>query len=302
VAPGWGKMGELPQEPFWYTEPLPPYWDENLRTQMRVLRVLHQERSQYQQIQVFDLGSFGKALLLDGIIQAAEADEFIYHEMVALLPCLLHRRPRQALIVGGGDGGALYQALRPPTMRKVVMVELDERVIQVCRELLPSISKGAFDDPRAQVIIGDGMEWVKRFRREFDVAIVDLTDPTYDGPANPLYSTPFFADVAAALRPGGILSVQSGSLTFQPDWVRHLIGQLRPVFPHVRLHTAVVPAFQAGLFAFLIASQRPLPLPSRRAFEARVSRLAHPPRYLSYEVLRASAAIPPYLAQKLGLQ
>ncbi len=294
-------MSERPQEPFWYTEPLPPYWDENLRTQMRVLGVLHDEKTPYQHIQVFDLGSFGRALLLDGIIQASEADEFVYHEMVALMPCLLHPRPRQVLIVGGGDGGALYQALRLPSVQRVVMVELDQRVIQVCKELLPSISRGAFDDPRAHIIIGDGMEWVRRFRDRFDVAIIDLTDPTYDGPANPLYSTPFFADVAGALRQGGIVSVQSGSLTFQPDWVRHLMGQLKPVFPYIRLHAAVVPSFQAGLFAFLVASRRPIPLPRRAAFAARVSRLKEPPRYLSYEVLQASTAIPPYLAEHLGL-
>ncbi len=291
----------MAEEPFWYTEPLPPFWDENLRTQIRVQKVLHDEQSPYQHIQVFQVGSLGRALLLDGIIQAAEADEFIYHEMVALLPCLLHPRPRRALIVGGGDGGALREALRLSTLTEAVMVELDKRVIEVCQEYLPSVSRGAFKDPKARILIGDGMEWVKRLRPSFDVAIIDLTDPTQDGPANPLYASPFFKDVARLLGKRGIISVQSGSLTFQPEWVRYLIGQLRPIFPYLRLHTAVVPSFQAGLFAFLIGSKSALPLPSRPTYQRRLSRLDGPPRYLSYEMVHASAAIPPHLAEVVGL-
>ncbi len=298
------EAAPLPEEgagqgPFWFTESLPPYWDQNLRTQVRVHRVLHDERSPYQHIQVFDLGSFGRALLLDGIVQTAEADEFVYHEMVALLPCLQVGRPREALIIGGGDGGALRQVLRLRSLRRATVVDLDERVIAVSRRFLPSISQGAFDDPRAQVIIGDGLEWVKRFRRRFDVVVVDLTDPTSDGPANPLYSVPFFEDVRRALRPRGVVSVQSGSLTYQADWVRHLRATLSRVFPHVRLHTAMVPSYQAGLYAFLLASQRPLRRLGRAAFQRRLQEVEGAPRYLSYEVYLASMALPPYLAESL---
>jgi spermidine synthase len=299
VAQEPAPWAEGEQGPFWFTEALPPYWDQNLRTQVRVHRVLHQERSPYQLIQVFDLGSFGRALLLDGIVQTAEADEFVYHEMVALLPCLQVGRPRQALIVGGGDGGALRQVLRLPSLERAVVVELDQRVIEVSRRFLPAISQGAFDDPRAQVIIGDGLQWVGRFRRRFDVAIVDLTDPTSDGPANPLYSLPFFQDLRRALRPRGIVSVQSGSLTYQPDWVRHLRATLAQVFPHLRLHTALVPSYQAGLYAFLLASQRPLRRLTRAAFQRRLQGLAGEPLYLSYDTYLASLALPPYLARTL---
>ncbi|HXG42220.1 MAG TPA: polyamine aminopropyltransferase [Dehalococcoidia bacterium] len=288
-----------PQGPFWFTEELPPYWDQNLRTQLRVHRVLHEERSPYQHIQVFDLGSFGRALLLDGIVQTTEADEFVYHEMVALLPCLQVGRPREALIIGGGDGGALRQVLRFRSLRRAVMVDLDERVVAVSRRFLPSVSQGAFDDPRAQLIIGDGLEWVRRFRRRFDVVIVDLTDPTGDGPSNPLYSVGFFQDVRRALRERGIVSVQSGSLTYQSEWVRHLRSTLAQVFPHVRLHTAMVPSYQAGLYAFLLASARPLSRLTRAAFQRRWQEVEGPPRFLSYEVYLASMALPPYLAEAL---
>lgn len=287
--------------PFWFTESLPSYWDENLRTQVRVHRVLHEERTPYQHIQVFDVGNFGRSLLLDGIVQTSEADEFIYHEMVALLPCLLHGRPRDVLVIGGGDGGALRRALAMSTVRRAVQVELDERVIQVSRRFLPSISRGAFDDPRAQVIIGDGLAWVARFRRQFDVTIVDLTDPTDEGPSSPLYAAPFFQDLKRALRGRGVLSIQSGSLTFQPEWVRRLREELSSVFPHVRLHTAVVPSYQAGLFAFLFASGRPPPRLTPAAFARRLSRVQDEVRYLSYEVYRASMALPPYLAERLGI-
>ncbi len=287
------------QEPFWFTEELPPYWDQNLRTQLRVHRILHQERSPYQHIQVFDLGSFGRALLLDGIVQTTEADEFVYHEMVALLPCLQVGRPREALIIGGGDGGALRQVLRFRSLRRAVMVDLDERVVEVSRRFLPSVSQGAFDDPRAQLIIGDGLEWVRRYRRRFDVVIIDLTDPTSDGPSNPLYSVPFFEDVRRAMRSGGIVSVQSGSLTYQSEWVRRLRATLGQVFPHVRLHTAMVPSYQAGLYAFLLASQKPLRRLTRAAFQRRLQDVDGPPRYLSYNVYLASMALPPYLAESL---
>jgi spermidine synthase len=291
-----GRAGE----PFWFTESLPPYWDQNLRTQVRVHRVLHEERSPYQHIQVFELGSFGRALLLDGIVQTTDADEFVYHEMVALLPCLQVGRPREALIIGGGDGGALRQVLRLRSLRQAVMIDLDERVIEVSRRFLPAVSQGAFDDPRTQVIIGDGLEWVRRFRRRFDVAIIDLTDPTSDGPSNPLYSVEFFRDVRRALRARGIVSVQSGSLTYQADWVRKLRETLSSVFPYVRLHTAMVPSYQAGLYAFLLASGRPLRRLTRAAFQRRLQEVAGDPQYLSYEVYLGSMALPPYLARALS--
>ncbi len=298
-GPGLSTEGRA-EEPFWFTESLPPYWDQNLRTQVRVHRVLHEERSPYQHIQVFELGSFGPVLLLDGIVQTAAADEFVYHEMVALLPCLQVGQPREVLIIGGGDGGALRQVLRFRSLRRAVMVDLDERVIEVSRRFLPSVSQGAFDDPRAEIIIGDGQEWVRRFRRRFDVAIIDLTDPTSDGPSNPLYSAEFFRDVRRALRARGIISVQSGSLTYQADWVRKLRATLASAFPYVRLHTAMVPSYQAGLYAFLLGSGRPLQQLTRAAFQRRLDGVTGEPQYLSYDIYRASMALPPYLARVLS--
>ena len=286
---------------FWFKETDLPYWNgAGVRTELFVKKQIHEEQSGYQHIQVFDIALYGKSLVLDGILQTTEADEFVYHEMLVLMPLVLTGRPQKILIVGGGDGGAARQAVRVRSLKKILMVELSERVVEVCAKYLPKLSQRARNDPRVELVIGDGMEWIKKFSQEFDVVSLDLTDPEPNGPSAKLYESPFFKDIKKALKKGGILAVQSGSLSFQTEWVKILGSSLLKVFPYVDVHSAVVPSYQAGLYSFILASEKPLNRMSisqiRRVLKKNVSGTC---KYFSSEIYFASKVLPSFLKEQL---
>jgi|SRR5947207_4975429 len=283
----------------WFTERELPYGRRGVRIGLEVTAVRYDEQSPYGHIQVLDTTFHGRTLVLDGIVQTTETDEFVYHEMLVLGPGIEHGRPVTMLIVGGGDGGALRQALRLKSLAKVVQVEIDETVTKVCREHLPAISGGAFDDPRVELVFADGAEYVASRVRDFDVIVLDLTDPVPGGPAEPLFAEDFLRHARDALAPGGVLAMQCGSLTVQPEEVRTQLHRVRGVFEATRLHTAVVPGYQLTTFGFLLAARHPLRAPAEAGFADRWRNVAGPCEYLSPEMYSASMAIPPYLRRIL---
>jgi spermidine synthase len=290
-----------PGTPRWFTERDLPYGRPGVRIGLEVTGVRYDERSPYGHIQVLDTPFHGRTLVIDGVVQTTEHDEFIYHEMLVLAPSIQHGRPASMLIVGGGDGGALRQALRLRSLEKVVQVEIDETVTKVCREHLPGISGGAFDDPRVELVFADGAEYVGSRTGDFDVVVLDLTDPVPGGPAEPLFAEDFLRQARDALAPGGVLAMQCGSLTLQPDEVRTQLHRLRQVFEATRLHTAVVPGYQLTTFGFLLAARHPLEVPAGADLDDRWRNIAGDCAYLSPEMYRASTAIPPYLRHVLQL-
>jgi spermidine synthase len=297
---GRGDDGAAPH-PRWFTEAPLPFGAPGVRTQIEVTGVRCDIRSRYGHIQVFDTEFHGGMLVIDGIVQTTERDEFIYHEMMVLLPGLQHGRPRTALIVGGGDGGALRQALRLASLERVVQVEIDDTVTRVCREHLPTVSAGAFDDPRVELVFADGIEYLAACRERFDVIVLDLTDPVPGSPAEELFGEDFLARVAAALTPGGVVAMQCGSLTLQSDEVRTQLQRLRRVFPGTRLHTAVVPGYQLTTFGFALASTRPLVDLTDAELAGRWRNITGGCRYLSPQMYGASAVLPPYLREAVGV-
>ncbi len=184
----------------------------DLTTSILVTRRLHEEQTPYQHLEIYESPRFGRMLVLDGAVQTTEADEFIYHEMLAHPGLLTHPAPRRALIIGGGDGGLLEETLKHP-LERATMVEIDGAVVRWSRQYLDVISAGAFDDPRARLVIGDGIAYVGDARERVDVALVDSTDPV--GPAAGLFSGEFYAVLADRLTPDGVLVVQSGSAVYQ---------------------------------------------------------------------------------------
>src|SRR2546421_1347271 len=286
--------------PWWFTERELPYGRRGVRIGLEVTGVRYDERSPYGHIQVLDTAFHGRMLVIDGVVQTTETDEFIYHEMLVLAPGIQHGRPATVLVVGGGDGGALRQALRLKSLERVVQVEIDETVTKVCREHLPTVSGGAFDDPRAELVFTDGADYVAS-HGGFDVVVLDLTDPIPRGAAEPLFGEDFLGHARDALAPGGVLAMQCGSLTLQPDEVRTQLARLRRVFPSVRLHTAVVPGYQLTTFGFLLAARHPLDPPVGTDLADRWDNIAGSSAYLSPEMYRASMAIPPYLRRILEL-
>lgn len=277
---------------FWFSEKGLPYAQDTVEIRTFVEEILHDEQSQYAHIQVFSTPFFGKMLVIDDIIQTTESDEYIYHEMMVLLPSIRMGSPRKILIIGGGDGGAIKQALRIKSVEEIIQVEIDERVTEVSKKFLPSLSENGFDDPRVKVLFTDGAEFLKSHKNEFDVIVLDLTDPKPDSPAEQLFEEPFLNDVKDALTKDGVVAIQSGSLLFQKEWVDTFYKRLQQVFPWVKLHTAVVPSYQLSPFAFVYASPKSLvnlsPVEVKEAFK----NISEENRHLTPEMYSASGVIP----------
>lgn len=229
----------------------------DITTAFRVSRLLHQEQTAYQHLEIYDSPLFGRMLVLDGAVQTTEREEFIYHEMLAHPALCTHPAPKRVLIIGGGDGGALEEALKHP-LDRATLVEIDEAVVRTSREYLPSVAGRAFADPRATIVIGDGIEYAGKTVERFDVVLVDSTDP--QGPATGLFSAEFYGTIARRLAPGGILTVQSGSAVYQRDLIRSVRRTLRPFFPVVRTYIAAVVEYPATLWSFTMGSLGPDPL------------------------------------------
>lgn len=294
-------MNKSVSQSFWLTEQGLPFGRGGVRISVEVTKVLYDERSRYGHIQALETPFFGRMLLIDGIIQTTESDEFIYHEMMVQLPGLQFGAPRQILVIGGGDGGALRQALRFPSLEWVVQVEIDSLVTRVSRQYLPDISSGAFDDPRVEVVYADGAKYVEDCIGQFDVVVLDLTDPIPGGAAERLFDAPFLGQVKSILAPRGVVMMQCGSLLFQPQVVKDQLQRLSRVFGHARLHTAVVPSYQLTLFGFAMASAQGLEPLSAVEFENRSSGIQGANQYLTTDIYQASQAVPPYLRRQLGL-
>ena len=271
----------------WFYETLHP----DVRQGFLARRVVAQRRTPFQRMQILETATYGRTLILDGVVQTTERDEHIYHEMMTHVPLLIHPRPRRVLIIGGGDGGIAREVLRHPTVEQVTMVEIDPDVIHFCRRHLPSISRGAFNDRRLRVLVDDGARYVRRTADRFDVAIVDSTDPI--GPGTVLFQTEFYRNVARVLRPRGLLVRQAGSLMLQASELPEACRRLRRVFRVVRPYVAAIPTYIGGFFGFVLATNDLQPLRiSEAQVEARYRRARLACRYYSPAIHRACFALP----------
>lgn len=225
-----------------------------------VTRLLAARQTPFQEMQVVESGAYGKALILDGKWQTCTGDEFLYHEPIAHAPCALHGHPERVLIAGGADGGVLREVLKWSSVKEAVVADIDGDVITACRELLPEIHQGAFDDPRARIAVGDAFELIRQSPGYWDVIIADLTDPIEEGPAYPLFTQEFFQSCQQALRPGGVFVNQAGSLS-PPlvDLLVRVVNTIDSVFGQTSVITANVPTYGSA-WGLALASDRPLNL------------------------------------------
>ena len=259
-----------------------------------IREVLFELKSEHQHLLIFDSESFGRVLTLDGVVQTTERDEFIYHETLAHVPLFSHPAPRDVLIVGGGDGGLLREVLKHETVERVVQVEIDRAVIDLCAQYLPRHSQGAFNHPKAEIVIGDGIEFVNATDRRFDVVISDCTDPI--GPGEVLFSSRFYAGVSRCLKPGGIFAAQNGSAFLQPDEVTTTYRRFAPYFAQRRFFTAAVPTYVGGLLTFAWGSIDPQPAPlDVERVRARFAASGITTRCYNPDLHVASFALPQYL-------
>lgn len=258
---------------------------------LRVRRTLHEETTPFQHLAVLETEGCGRALVLDGAIQLTESDEFVYHEMIVHVPLGAHPAPRRVAVIGGGDGGAVREVLKHPTIERVVLVEIDGSVVQAARRFLPAVS-AALDDPRVEVRIEDGVQHVAERASEYDVIVVDSTDPV--GPATGLFGERFYQHVARALRPGGLAVAQTESPFLNADLIRNARERFLACFPVVRLYLAAVPTYPSGLWSFTVGSLGPdpaSPAPGRTSGAGPIA----PLRYYTPAVHRAAFALPGFV-------
>lgn len=221
-------------------------------------------KTEFQTIDVFDSIAFGRMLLLDGHIQLTALDEKAYHEALVHVPLLNVPNPRRALVVGGGDGGVIRELCRWPSMEHIDMVEIDEGVIKVCREHLPSVSNGAFDDPRVHLHLGDAFAFVKQAKGAYDLIVVDCTDVYEEedgGLSEMLFTDEFYRDCRACLSPSGFVVTQADNLLFCPYSLDAIREAFRRTFAAVGSYWAMVPSF-GGFSGYCWASQGPVVAPS----------------------------------------
>ncbi|MBI1181305.1 MAG: polyamine aminopropyltransferase [Alphaproteobacteria bacterium] len=279
----------------WFEETVDP----RLRLRLEILETLHEERHGLQRLVLFRSPLFGRVLALDGAIQTTEGDEFIYHEILAHVPVLAHGAVRRALIVGGGDGGMAEELLKHRTVEHVTLVEIDPAVIDFSRTHLRAICGDAFDDPRLAVEIADGAAFVADSRENFDLIIVDSTDP--EGPGEVLFSEAFYRNCRDRLAPGGVLATQAGVPFTHPQTLRRTGAAHRALFADASCFLAAVPSYSGGAMAFGWASDDPaLRQTPVETLSERFAAAGLATRYYTPEVHRAAFALPPYVSELLA--
>ncbi len=240
-----------PDKQSWFSDYLSPH----LTALHSIKEKIYSGRTKFQSLEIINTGSFGVCLVLDGKIQSSEADEFIYHEALVHPAMLTHPRPETVFIAGGGEGATLREVLAHKTVKRAVMVDIDEEVVSLCQRLLPSWHQKAFDDPRVELHFTDARKYLEGSSEKFDVIIIDLVDPLEHGPARLLYTQEFYQIVEQRLGTTGIMSVQSESAEWMNlDNFTAIAGTLRNVFPIAQPYQIHVHSF-FGLWGFVVASR-----------------------------------------------
>lgn len=240
-----------------------------------VTNVLHTSQSDFQAVQVIDTKPFGRCLFLDGQIQSAKVDEFMYHESLVHPAMALHGKPKKVFIGGGGEGATLREVLRHPSVERCVMVDIDGVAVDACRRELPDWSAGAFEDSRAELVIADAMAWLKNSDEQFDVIIFDLADPLDDGPCYKLYATEFYKQIVTPrLAEGGVLVTQAGpgGVLSSSQVFTAIHNTWKASFAHVAPYRTFIQSF-CDMWAYVIASNKPLPTLTAEELDARLTEL-----------------------------
>jgi len=281
----------------WVNETLYAEWGQRFLVKRELARV----QSPFQDIMVFESHLHGRVMLLDGVVQITEADEFVYQEMLTHVPLLAHGSASRVLIIGAGDGGVLRRVLQHRNVIQAVMVEIDGEVIRLAKEHLPTIAGDAWNDPRANVIVGDGIDYVRTAPDgSFDAIIVDSTDPI--GVGEVLFTDEFYMNAARILSAGGLIVNQCGVPFMQADELRDTGLRRRKFFGHVGAYVAAVPTYVGGFMTLGFAAKQagldavPVATIRQRAEAAGVLGTG---RYWTPEVHHAAFQLPPYIAMYL---
>jgi spermidine synthase len=237
--------------PGWFSE-MSPMWPGEAHS-LKVEEILFEGKSDYQNVMVFRSSTYGKVLVLDGVIQLTERDECAYQEMITHLPLCSIPNPKKVLVIGGGDGGVLREVSRHSSVEQIDICEIDKMVVDVSKQFFPDVAVG-YEDPRVTLHIGDGVAFLKAVPEgTYDAVIVDSSDPI--GPAQELFEKPFFASVAKALRPGGVVCTQAESIWLHMHIIEDIVSSCRQVFKgSVNYAWTTVPTYPSGVIGFMLCS------------------------------------------------
>ncbi|MBW2653503.1 MAG: spermidine synthase [Deltaproteobacteria bacterium] len=274
----------------WFSE-ICPMWP-GISLSLEIEEVLYSKKSKFQQIDMYQTKNHGKMLVLDGIIQLTQSDEFAYQEMLAHVPLFAHPNPENVLVVGGGDGGILREVGRHDCVKHIDFCEIDEDVVKVSKEFLPDLACG-FNDSRVNVHIVDGNVWVQEHKSKYDVIIVDSSDPI--GPGEVLFERPFYEGLKAALWKNGVIATQGESFFLHKECVANLVKITKDLFPVQAYSYFLVPTYPGGHLGICLGSLGPeLKKPCRIISEDFQKQL----KYYCPEIHEASFVLP-YFAQKM---
>ena len=276
----------------WFTEK----HTDDVNFTIKVKKQLYSGKSYYQQIDVFDTYEFGRVLVLDGFIMLTEKDEYIYHEMVTAVPMAVNPDIKNVLVIGAGDGGTIRELTRYETVEKIDMVEIDEQVVKVCREFLPQTAC-KFDDPRVNLFFEDGLKYVRRKENEYDLIIVDSTDPF--GPGEGLFTKEFYGNCFKALKEDGILINQHESPFYPEDAAacQRAHKNIVETFPLAKVYQAHIPTYPSGHWLFGFASKKYHPLKDLN--ETRWNMRSLTCRYYTTTLHKGAFYIPAYVEDLL---
>ncbi|MBU4540407.1 MAG: polyamine aminopropyltransferase [Firmicutes bacterium] len=276
----------------WFSEKHTP----SVKFSIQVDRQLYCGQSEFQRIDIFDSKEFGRFLTLDGYMMLTEKDEFIYHEMMVHIPMAVHPAAKKVLIIGGGDGGAIRELVRYPLVEQIDLVEIDELVVEVCKKHLPQTAC-CFNDERVSIFYQDGLKFIRRCENEYDLIIVDSTDPF--GPGEGLFTKEFYGNCYKALKEDGIMVNQHESAFYLDDAVAMQRAHKRIVesFPISRVYQAHIPTYPSGHWLFGFASKKYHPTADLKA--VKWNALGFKTRYYNTQLHVGAFALPNYVEELL---
>ena len=267
----------------WFTEKQ----TDHFGITMKINQTLHTEQTDFQKLDMVETEEWGNMLLLDDMVMTSEKDEFVYHEMVAHVPLFTHPNPEYVLVVGGGDGGVIREVLKHPSVKKATLVDIDGKVIEYSKQFLPSIA-GKLEDPRVDVQVGDGFMHIAEAENEYDVIMVDSTEPV--GPAVNLFTKGFYAGISKALKEDGLFVAQSDNPWFKAELIASVQKDVKEIFPITKLYTANIPTYPSGLWCFTLGSKKydPLGVAEERFHEIDT-------KYYTKELHKAAFVLPKFV-------
>ncbi len=277
----------------WFTE----VYEARTAFSVKYTERVFQGASKFQKVEIFETDFMGRVLALDGLFMVTMRDHFIYHEMLVHPAMEVLSDPRKVLVIGGGDGGTVTELVKHPGLESIILCEIDEMVVSACREFMPEVSAG-LEDPRVTTVFEDGAAFVRQHSSEFDLILVDSSDPI--GPGVVLFDEPFYESVKGALKREAIAVFQTESPMFMEETFCRTVKRLRKVFRtrSARPYFAVMPSYPGGLWSFTFSSEVQDPLEDAPAELSPC--LQGKLRYYDTRIHKAAFAMPVFVKEALS--